>query len=53
MPIKSSTLEKQLCKIIDEGVPKTKTIDSKRYYISKKLLKENKKSRKKKGVSFH
>ena len=38
--MKDATLEKKLCKIVDEGTPKTVTVKGKRVYASKKSLKE-------------
>ena len=38
--MKDATLEKKLCKIVDEGIPKTVTVKGKRVYASKKSLKE-------------
>ena len=38
MPMKDSTLEKKLRKIVDEGKPKTTTVKGKCVYASKKFL---------------
>ena len=40
MPVKDSTLEEKLCRIVDEGKPKTTTVKGKCVYASKKFLKD-------------
>ena len=50
MPMKDSTLEKKLRKIIDEGKPKTKTVKGKCVYASNKFLKDIKERKKEGGI---
>ena len=50
MPIKESTREKKVRRIIDEGKPGNITIDGVRYHVSKKLIKEIKEHEKNGGV---
>ena len=47
--MKDSTLEKKLRRIVDEGKPKTVTIDGKKIYASKSQIREIKDREKKRS----
>ena len=48
--MKDDTKEKKLRKIVDEGKPKTTTVNGKRVYVTKKFLKEIKDQEKEGGI---
>ena len=48
--MKDATLEKKLCKIVDEGKPKTVTVKGRHVYASKKSLKEIREQEKEGGI---
>ena len=52
MPMKDSTLEKKLRRIVDEGKPTTASVKGERKYASKKILKEIKDHETKEGGIF-